>query len=68
VEAEAALREVDAQPLIRRLLIAASEHLREASSAEEVGAVERTVQMPEERLTLGGSKPEELEEALPLLG
>ena len=40
VEAEAALQGVDAQPLVRRLLLAAADHLREAGLGEHAAKVE----------------------------
>ena len=40
VEAEAALQGVDAQPLVRRLLLAAADHLREAGLNEQAARVE----------------------------
>jgi len=40
VEAEAALQGVDAQPLVRRLLLAAADHLREAGLGEQAARVE----------------------------
>jgi hypothetical protein len=40
VEAEAALQGVDAQPLTRRLLLAAADHLREAGLSEQAAKVE----------------------------
>jgi len=41
VEVEAALRSVDAQPLLRRLLTAAAEHLRRAGLREQAEELEK---------------------------
>jgi len=40
VEAEATVQGVDAQPLVRRLLLAAADHLREAGLGEQAARVE----------------------------
>jgi hypothetical protein len=55
VEAEAALQGVDAQPLVRRLLLAAADHLREAGLGEQAAKVE------EQAKQLRAPKPEEAE-------
>jgi hypothetical protein len=55
VEAEAALQGVDAQPLVRRLLLAAADHLREADLDEQAAKVE------EQAKQLRAPKPEEAE-------
>jgi DNA-binding PadR family transcriptional regulator len=45
VEAEAIIQGVDAQPLVRRLLLAAADHLREAGFAEQAAKVEEQARM-----------------------
>jgi hypothetical protein len=55
VEAEAALQGVDAQPLTRRLLLAAADHLREAGLSEQAAKVEERAKQ------LRTPKPEEAE-------
>jgi hypothetical protein len=55
VEAEATLQGVDAQPLVRRLLLAAADHLREAGLGEQAAKVE------EQAKQLRAPKPEEAE-------
>jgi hypothetical protein len=45
VEAEALVQGVDAQPLVRRLLLAAADHLREAGLAEQAAKVEERARM-----------------------
>jgi hypothetical protein len=55
VEAEALVQGVDAQPLVRRLLLAAADHLREAGLGEQAAKVE------EQAKQLRAPKPEEAE-------
>jgi hypothetical protein len=55
VEAEALVQGVDAQPLVRRLLLAAANHLREAGLGEQAAKVE------EQAKQLRAPKPEEAE-------
>jgi hypothetical protein len=55
VEAEALVQGVDAQPLVRRLLLAAADHLREAGLVEQAAEVEERARM------LRAPKPEEAE-------
>jgi hypothetical protein len=55
VEAEALVQGVDAQPLVRRLLLAAADHLRGAGLSEQAARVE------EQARQLRAPKPEEAE-------
>jgi hypothetical protein len=55
VEAEALVQGVDAQPLVRRLLLAAADHLREA------GLVEQAARVEERARQLRAPKPGEAE-------